>query len=102
MPITFSSHRVRVQSEVAFFWYQMKANIFLITTPKFQLQIHCTFEVIAENVPISGIPILNFFCIFITASSPVSNICFCPRRENKSKLAVKLCKMCLRGQGQSV
>ena len=28
--------------------------------------------------------------------------CFCPRRENKSKLELKLCKMCLRGQGQLV
>ena len=38
----------------------MKAHIFLITTLKFQLQIHYTMEVIAEDVPISGIPILIF------------------------------------------
>ena len=50
---------------------QMKAHIFLIITPKFQVQIHFTLEVIAENVPISGIPILIFLCIFVTASSPV-------------------------------
>ena len=31
----------------------MKAHIFLIITPKFQLQIHYTLEVIVENVPIS-------------------------------------------------
>ena len=35
----------------------MKAHIFLIVTPKFQPQIHYTLEVIAENVPISSIPI---------------------------------------------
>ena len=35
----------------------MKAYIFLIITLKFQLQIHYTLEVIAENEPISGIPI---------------------------------------------
>ena len=64
---------------------QMKAHIFLIMTPKFQLQIHYTLEVIAENVPISGIPIFIFLCIFIIAlaSPPVSNTYFCPRRENK-------------------
>ena len=81
MPITFSSPRV--QPEVVLFWYQMKAHIFLIITPKFQLQVHNTLEVIAENVPISGIPIFIFLCIFITASSPVLHNCFCPGRENK-------------------
>ena len=35
---------------------------FLIVSPKFQLQSHYTLEVIAENIPISGIglPILIF------------------------------------------
>ena len=33
---------------------EMKAHIFLITTPKFQLQIHYTLEVIAENATTSG------------------------------------------------
>ena len=61
MLITFSSPRV--QLEVVgffFFWYQMKAYIFLITTPKFELQIHYTLEIIAENVLISGIQIFIF------------------------------------------
>ena len=58
--------------------------------------------VIAENVPISGIPILIFLCIFITASYPRCHIpIFAPGEKIKSNLEVKLCKMCLRGQGQS-
>ena len=51
--------------------------------PKFQLQIHYTLEVVAENEPVSGIPILIFLCIFITALTPVSHTYFRPRRENK-------------------
>ena len=45
-----------------FFVCQMKTHIFLILIPKFQLQIHNTWEV--ENVPISGIPNLTFFMYF--------------------------------------
>ena len=60
---------------------QMKVHVFLIITPKFQLQIHYTLVVIAESVPISGIPILVFLYIFITASFPMSHSYFCPRRE---------------------
>ena len=78
-PIAFSS--LRAQPEVALFWCQMKAHI-LIITPKSQLQIRYTLEVIAENAPISGVPFWIFLCIFITASPPVSHTYFCPRREN--------------------
>ena len=78
--IAFSSPRA--QPEVALFWCQMIAHIFLIITPKCQLQIHYTLAVIAENAPISGIPILIFLCIFVTASPPVSHSYICPRREN--------------------
>ena len=60
-----------MQPEVVRFWCQMKAHTFLIITLKFQPQIHYTLEAIAENVPISGIPIFIFLCIFITASTPV-------------------------------
>ena len=79
----------------------MKAHFFLITIPNFQLQIHNTWEVITENVLISGIPILILSCIFITASSPVSHSYFAPQVKLRS-FEVKLHKMCLRGQGQSV
>ena len=72
-----------------FFFGQMKANIFLITTQKFQLQIHSTWEILAENVPISGIPVFLFLWIFIIASSPVSHV-FCSRRENKKQHWVEL------------
>ena len=88
------------------FWCQMKANIFLIIIPKFQLRIHYTLADIAENVPISGTLILIFFlCIFITASSQVSHsyiLIFAPGEKIRSNLEVKLYKMCLRGQGWSV
>ena len=46
VPIAFSSHRA--QLEVVLFWCQMKAHIFLIVTPKFQLQLYYTLAVIAE------------------------------------------------------
>ena len=36
-----------VQPEEVRFWCQMKARIFLILIPKFQLQIYYTVEVIA-------------------------------------------------------
>ena len=78
------------------FWCQMKAHTFLIITPKFQLEMYYNLSVMAENVPMYGIP------IFIAASSQVSHSYFCPRRENRSKLEVKLYKMYLRGQCRSV
>ena len=64
----------QAQPEVVLFCCQMKINIFLIIAPKFQRQIHYTLKVIAENVPTSGIPILIFLLIFITASSLVSHM----------------------------
>ena len=87
VPIAFSSPRA--QSEVVLFWCQMKAHIFLIIAPNFQLQIHYTLEVIAENVPISGIPILIFLRIFIIASSPVSHRGKLGNGEHLSSLAYK-------------
>ena len=95
------SHPPGLNQKWYFFWSQIKAHIFLIITQKFQLQIHYMLAVIAENVPIFGIPILIFLCIFITGTFPVSHSYFCPRRENKN-LVIKLYKMCLRSQGWSV
>ena len=92
VPIAFSSPRAQPEVPVVLFWCQMKAHIFLIITPKFQLQIHygiLYLVVTTENVPISGIPILIFLCIFISASSSVSHTYFCPRREIRSNLEVK-------------
>ena len=77
--IAFSSPRA--QLEVVLFWISNESPYFLIVNPKLQLQI----PVIGENVPISGVPILIFWCIFITAYSPVSHSYFCPRRENKKQ-----------------
>ena len=62
---------------------QMEDHSFLILTPKFHHQNHYTWQVITENVHISGIPILIFWCIFITASSPVSHSYLCLRRANR-------------------
>ena len=58
MPITFSSPRAR--PEVVYFWFQMKAHIFLIENLKFRLQTYCSFGDMADNVKIIGIPINNF------------------------------------------
>ena len=55
----------------------MKAHIFLIVNPKFQLQILCSFGDITKCVKLKGIPENNFLCIFIIASSPGVHTFFC-------------------------
>ena len=59
--------------------------IFLILIPKFQVQFYYILAVIAENVTISGIPILIYLNIFITATFPVSRSCIFPRREKEKQ-----------------
>ena len=61
----------------------MKAHIFLIANLKFRLQTPCSFGDIAENVKLIGIPINNFLCIYIIASSPGLHTLFCLWRVNK-------------------
>ena len=68
---------------IFFFWFQMKAHIFLIANLKFRLQTPCSFGDMTENVKFSGIPINNFLCIFIIASSPGLHTFFCLWRVNK-------------------
>ena len=66
-----------------FFWYQMKAHMFLIANPKFRLQILYSFGAITKSVKLNGIPENNFLCIFIIASSPGVHTFFCLWRVNK-------------------
>ena len=61
----------------------MKAHILLIANLKFRLQTPCSFGDMAENVKLIGIPINNFLCIYIIASSPGSHTLFCLWRVNK-------------------
>ena len=61
----------------------MKAHIFLIANPKFQLQILCSFGDIIKSVKLIGIPENYFLCIFIIASSPGVHTFFCLWRVNK-------------------
>ena len=61
----------------------MKAHIFLIANLKFHLQTPCSFGDMAENVKFIGIPINNFLCIYIIASSPGLHTFFCLWRVNK-------------------
>ena len=61
----------------------MKAHVFLIANPKFQLQILCNFGDITKGVKLNGIPENNFLCIFIIASSPGVHTFFCLWRVNK-------------------
>ena len=61
----------------------MKAHIFLIANLKFCLQTPCTFGNMAENVKLIGIPINNFLCIYIIASSPGLHTLFFRWRVNK-------------------
>ena len=62
----------------------MKAHIFLIANPKFQLQILCSFGDITKSVKLNGIPENNFLCTIITASSPgVHTLCYLWRVNKK-------------------
>ena len=61
----------------------MKAHIFLIANLKFRLQTPCSFGDMSENVKLIGIPINNFLCIYIIASSPGLHTLFCLWRVNK-------------------
>ena len=66
-----------------FFWFRMKAHIFLIANLKFRLQTPCSFGDMAGNVKLIGIPINNFLCIYIIASSTGLHTLFCLWRVNK-------------------
>ena len=78
----------------------MKGHIFLIVTPKFKLESHYTLEVKKYLFPVYQ---LLFAYVFSYQSHPQCHIIvFVPGEKIKSKREVKLCKMCLRGQGQSV
>ena len=61
----------------------MKAHIFLVANPKFQLQILFSFGGIIKNVKLIGIPESSFLCIFIIASSPGVHTFFFLWRANK-------------------
>ena len=61
----------------------MKAHIFVIANLKFRLQTPCSFGDMAENVILIGIPINNFLCIYIIASSPGLHTLFCLWRVNE-------------------
>ena len=102
MPITFSSPRA--QPEVGQFLYQMKAHIFLIANPKFQLQILCSFGDITKMVKLNGIPENNFLCIFIIASSQGVHTFFCLWRVNKKLPQGEISQnaFLFRDQGQSI
>ena len=62
----------------------MKAHIFLIANPKFQLQIIGSFGDITKSVKLNGIPENNLLCIFIIASSPRVHTFFCLWRVDKN------------------
>ena len=63
----------------------MKAHIFLIANPKYQLQILCSIGDITKSMKLIGIPENNFLCIFIIASSPGVYTFFCLWRVNINK-----------------
>ena len=58
--------------------------------PKILASNHYTLEVIPENEPISSIPILIFLCIFIIASSLVSQPYVWLRKANKKQPCGKI------------
>ena len=63
----------------------MKAHIFLVANPKFQLQILCSFGDMTKNVKLIGIPENNFLCIFIIASSTGMHTLFASTLESKQE-----------------
>ena len=67
----------------AFFGFKWKPIFFLISNLKFRLQTPCSFGDMAENVKLIGIPINNFLCIYIIASSPGLHTLFCLWTVNK-------------------
>ena len=100
-PIVLSSPRA--QPEVVLFWCQMKTHIFSHCNPKFQLQIHYTLEVIAENVYL--FPIYQFWFIYVFSLQPHPQghfLIFSQGEKIRSNFEVKLYKMCLRDQSRSV
>ena len=82
----------------------MKAHIFLIANPKFQLQILCTvLDPITKSVKLNGIPENNFLCIFIIASSPGVHTFFCLlESKQEATSGWNFTKCIFRGQGQSI
>ena len=77
----------------------MKARIFLIANPKFQLQILFSFGDITKSVKLIGIPENNFLCIFIIALSQGCILSFASGEYTRSYIRVKLHKMHFKGQG---
>ena len=80
----------------------MKAHIFLVANPKFQLQILCSFGDMAKHGKFIGMPENNFVCIFIIASSPGVHTFFCLWRVNKKLPEGETSQMHFKGQGQSI
>ena len=105
------SHPLRAQLEVVHvpFLCQMKAHFFLIITPKFQLQIHYTWAVIAKKKKKKKknsyfrYTNCDFLMYFHNSLIPSVTFLFLSQKEKlTSNLEVKLHKMCLSGQSPSV
>ena len=60
----------------------MKAHIFLIANPKFQLQILCSFGDITKSVKLIGIPEKKFLMYFHNSLIPRGTYFFCLWRVN--------------------
>ena len=101
MPIKFSSPRAQPEV-VHFFLYQIKAHIFLVANPKFQLQILCSFGDMTKNVKFIGIPENNFLCFHNSLITRGAYFLLSLESKQEATSRVKLHKMHFRGQGQSI
>ena len=99
--ITFSYPRAQPEVHVVIFLVSSERRYFSHYNPKFSASYSLYLDV-SRKCTHFQYTILIFLCVFMTASSPVSNIYFWRRGENKSKIQLKLCKICPRGQGRSV
>ena len=83
IPITFSSPRAN-RKWYFFGWQKKSSYIFLVIIPKYQLRVHYTLAVIAENTLISGRPIFIFLCIFQQLHPQCHILVFAPGEKTRA------------------
>ena len=92
----------KAQPEVVLFWCQMKAYIFLTVTKNFGFKFTTLWKLWQKMYLFPAYPFW-FSYAFSKQPRPQCHIfIFAPGKKIITNFEVKLCKMCLTGQGQSV
>ena len=100
MPITFSSPRV--QQEVVMFLVSYKSPYFSHQNTKISASNSLNFGSYSKKCTYFQYTNFYFMNFHNSLISSVKYLFLPQEKKVKSKLEVKLCKMCLLGQGQSV